>query len=162
MKNHDKIKNYQKQYFQQNREKINESRRQYEKNRRKTDVNFRLIRNTRRRIHHALKGKSKSSSTREILGLDIDLYRKWIEFQFTPEMNWFNIQIDHVKPICLFDVSKDEELKEAFNWKNTQPLLKEVHAQKGIKFNFLDYQLQFIKAYQFLRLNEEGFNENLH
>ena len=73
-------------------------------------------------------------------------------------MNWFNIQIDHVKPICLFDVSEDEELKEAFNWKNTQPLLKEVHAQKGIKFNFLDYQLQFIKAYQFLRLNEADVN----
>ena len=162
MKNHDKIKNYQKQYFQQNREKINESRRQYEKNRRKTDVNFRLIRNTRRRIHHALKGKSKSSSTREILGLDIDLYRKWIEFQFTPEMNWFNIQIDHVKPICLFDVSKDEELKEAFRWENTQPLLKEVHARKGVKFNFLDYQLQFIKAYQFIKLNEKGPNEDIH
>ena len=66
-------------------------------------------------------------------------------------MNWSNIQVDHVKPICLFDVSKDEKLKEAFNWKNTQPLLKEVHAQKGTKFNFLDYQLQFIETYQILR-----------
>ena len=34
--------------------------------------------------------------------------------------------------------------------------MKEVHQKKGIKFNFLDYQLQFIKAYQFLKLNEEG------
>ena len=77
----------------------------------------------------------------------------------TPEMNWQNIEIDHVKAISLFDVSKDEELKEAFNWKNTQPLLKEVHQQNGTKFNFLDYQLQFIKAYQFLKVNEkEGLN----
>ena len=37
-------------------------------------------------------------------------------------MNWDNINIDHVKPICLFDVSKDEELKAAFNYINTQPL----------------------------------------
>ena len=67
------------------------------------------------------------------------------------------IEIDRVGPISMFDVSKDEELGEAFNWKNTQPLLKEVHQQKGIKFNFLDYQLQFIKAYQFLKLNgQEG------
>ena len=66
-------------------------------------------------------------------------------------MNWSKIEIDHVKPICTFDLSKDEELGEAFNWKNTQPLLKEVHQQKGIKFNFLDYQLQFIKVYQFLK-----------
>ena len=69
----------------------------------------------------------------------------------TPDMNWTNIELDHVKPICMSDVSKDEELKEAFKWKNTQPLLKEVHQQKGIKFSFLDYQLHFTKAYQFLK-----------
>ena len=147
-----------KQYRYENREKRNI----YLKNRRKMDLNFKLICNTTRRIHRALKGKSKSSSTRDILGMDIDLYRKWIEFQFTPEMNWSNIEIDHVKPICMFDVTKDEELKEAFNWKNTQPLLKQDHQQKGVKFNFLDYQLQFIKAYQFIKLNEERFNENIH
>ena len=62
----------------------------------------------------------------------------------------------------MFDVSKDEELKEAFRWENTQPLLKEVHARKGVKFNFLDYQLQFIKAYQFIKLNEKGPNEDIH
>ena len=102
---------------------------EYNKNRIKTDVDFRLICNTRRRVHHALNGKSKSSSRKEILGNDVDSYRKWIAFQFTPEMNWSNIEIDHFKPICMFDVSKDERLREAFNWKNTQPLLKEVHQQ---------------------------------
>ena len=156
--NKDKICLYNKDYFQHNKNIIHESR----KNRRKTDVNFRLICNTRRRIHHALNGKPKSISTKEILGIDIETYKKWIEWQMTPDMTWNNIQIDHVKPICLFDVTKDEELKEAFNWKNTQPLLKEVHSHKGIKFNFLDYQLQFIKAYQFIKLNEERFNENIH
>ena len=89
---------------------------------------------------------TKQSSIRQILGIDIDLYRKWIEWQFTPEMNWSNTEIDHMKAICLFDLSKDEELKEACSWKNTQPLLKQDHRQKGTKFNFLDYQLQFIKA----------------
>ena len=39
--------------------------------------------------------------------MDINLYRKWIEFQFTPEMNWSNIEVDQVKAICLFDLSKD-------------------------------------------------------
>ena len=51
-------------------------------------------------------------------------------------MNWQNIEIDHVQTICLFVVSKDEEIKEAFNWKNTQPLLKHDHQQKCIKFVF--------------------------
>ena len=66
-----------------------------------------------------------------------------------------NIEIDHVKPICLFHVPKYEEIKKALNWKNTQPLLKDDHQQKGIKFNFLDYQLQFFKVCQFLKLNDE-------
>ena len=105
---------------------------------------------------------TKQSSTLDILGMDIDFYRKWIEIQMTPEMNWSNIEIDHVKAICLFGLSKDEELKEAFNWKNNQPLLKKDNQLKGTKFNFLDYQLQFIKAYQFIKLNEERFNGDLH
>ena len=134
----------------------------YIKNRIKIDVIFRIIRSTRRRIHKALNGKLKSSSTRDIIGIDIDPYRKWTEWQMTPDLNWSNAEIDHVKPICVFDVSKEEELKEAFNWKNTQPLLKQHYQLKGTKFNFLDYQLKIVKAYQFIRLNEEGFNENIH
>ena len=103
---------------------------EYIKNKIKTDVNFRLIRNTRQRNHHVLNGKSKSSPIREILGIDIDLYKKWIEYQFTPEVNWSNIEIDHVKAICRFGVSDDEQLKESFSWKNTQALLKHDHHQK--------------------------------
>ena len=109
-KNIDEINLYKKIYFQHNKNKIYE----YRKNRRKTDVNFRLICNTRRRIHHALNGKSQSISTKEILGIDIKTYKKWIEWQMTPDMTWDNIEIDHVKAICLFDISNDEQLKEAF------------------------------------------------
>ena len=156
--NPDKVKQIQKKYNEQNKEKRNI----YLKNKRETDVNFRLISNTRNRIYKSLKGMTKQSSTKEILGIDNETYKKWLEFQFTPEMNWSNIEIDHVKPICLFDISKDEELREAFNWKNTQPILKHDHQQKGVKFNLLDYQLQFIKAYQFNKLIEGRFNENIH
>ena len=73
-------------------------------------------------------------------------------------MNWSNIEIDHVKPICMFDISEDQKLKKTFSEKITQPLLKEVYSEKGIKFNVVEYQLQFIKAYQFLKTNEEGNN----
>ena len=100
----------------------------------------------------------KSSSTKDILGIDVETYRKWIEWQMTPDMTWDNIEIDHVRPISSFDISDDEQLKEAFNWRNTQPLLKEIHQKKGTKYNFLDYRLQFIKSYQFLNLNEKGSN----
>ena len=142
-------------YNEQNRERRNK----YLENQRETDIKFRLISNTRNRIYNSLKGMTKQSSSKDILGIDIETYKKWIEYQLTPEMNWSNIEINHVKAICLFDVSKDEELGEAFNWKNTQPLLKEVHQRKGTKPNLLDYQLQFIKAYQFLKLyDQQGLN----
>ena len=140
-----------KKYNEQNKERRNI----YLRDKRETDVNFRIITNTRNSIYKSLKGTTKQKSTKEILGIDIETYKKWIEYQMTPEMNWSNIEIDHVEAISLFDVSKDEELGEAFNWKNTQPLLKHDHQKKGIKFSFLDYQLQFIKAYQFLRINEQ-------
>ena len=119
----DRLNNCQKNYNFENKEKII----LYIKNRITTDVNFQVIHNTRRTIHHALNGKLKSSSTRDILGIEIETYRKWIERQMAPEMNWDNIEIDHVKAICMFDVSKDEGLREAFTWKNTQPLLKHDH-----------------------------------
>ena len=152
--NRDRIKEYQIK----NHNKIMARKKIYSNNRYKTDINFRLICKTRSRIRQALQGKTKSSSTIDILGINIETYKKWIKFQMTPEMNWTNIEIDHVKPICTFDLSDDEQLKEAFNWINTQPLLKHDHQQKGIKFNFLDFQLQFIKAYQFLKIYEQGLN----
>ena len=71
-------------------------------------------------ITKALKATSKSFSTREILGIDVETYKKWIEWQMTPELNWTTIELEHVKPICMFDVSKDEDLKQAYNWQNTQ------------------------------------------
>ena len=134
---------------------MNKKIEEFMRNRKKTDFGFQLIRKTRRRIHHALNGKSKSSSTLDILGTDVETYRKWIQWQMTPAMNWSNIEVVHEKNICLIDVSKDEELKDAFFWKNTQPLLKHDNQLKGTKLFLLDYQLQFIKANQFLKLNEE-------
>ena len=61
-------------------------------------------------------------------------------------MNWSTVEIDHVKPISMFDASDDEELKFAFNWKNTQTLLEEIHSKKDVKINLLDCQKQFTKA----------------
>ena len=115
----------------------------------KTDNNFRFVCKTRRRIHQALQRKIKTPFTKEFIGMDVDSYRKWIDYQMTPEMNWTNFEIDHLRPISSFDISKDEELREAFNWKNTQPFLKHDHHEKGTKYKFSDYQLQFIRSYQF-------------
>ena len=76
-------------------------------NRMKSDVNSQIICIRRRMIHHALNGKLKSSSTIDILGTDNDTNRRWIEYQFTPEMNWSKIDIDQVRLISSFEISKD-------------------------------------------------------
>ena len=73
----------------------------------------------------------------------------------TPERSWLNIEIDHLKSVSSFDVSKDEELRETFIWNNTQPFLKEVLQQKETKFIFFDYRLQFKRPYQCIRRNDE-------
>ena len=73
-------------------------------------------------------------------------------------MNWGNTEVDYVKPICMFDISVIEQLKENFNWLNTQPLLKKVHKQKGIKYKFVVYGLKLLRSYQNLKLNEERPN----
>ena len=50
-------------------------------------------------------------------------------------MNWLNIESDHVRPTFSFDISYIDELKEAFNWKNTL-LFQRDHQQNGTKYNF--------------------------
>ena len=55
----------------------------------------------------------------------------------TPDKNWSFIENDHVKPFFRFEVSEDERLKETFNWKNKQTLIKQIHLKKITKFDFL-------------------------
>ena len=143
--NKERILAQESEYRQQNKERIKE----YYRNRHNNNTNARLAQNTRTRIKTAIKGHSKSLHTREILGINIETYKKLIEYQMSSEMNWKNIHIDHVKPISLFDVSKEEDLLEAFYWVNTQPLLKKDNLQKSNKFIEEVYNNQFIKAREF-------------
>ena len=143
----------------ENGEKTNFHHNEFVKNGNKTDVNFRLIYDTRRRIHHALRNVTKSSS---IVFFDIDSFRKRVENQMKSEMNWLNTEIDHVKPIPSVDVSKDEQLREAINWTNRQPQMKKNYQHEGAKIDFLEYRLQLMKAYQFIKLNKEGLIKDFH
>lgn len=72
----------------------------------------------------------KKSKTTEIIGCSIIEYKKHIESQFEDWMSWDNYgngkdkwNIDHIIPISYFDLTNDDELKKAFNYKNCRPLL---------------------------------------
>ena len=83
LQNRDRIKEYQLK----NHDKIKAPKKIYSSFKEKSDKNFRLFRKPRIRIRQALIRKTKTISTKEFSSIDIDLYRKWIEYQFTPEMN---------------------------------------------------------------------------
>jgi hypothetical protein len=84
----------------------------------KNDIEFKLLKLTRTRLHHFLKGRHKAEGTRAILGIDLTEYKEYLEKQFTEGMSWENFgkwEIDHILP-----VSKGG----SFHYTNTQPLWK--------------------------------------
>lgn len=72
-----------------------------------------------------------------LLGCTMRDYMIYLEAQFTDGMSWDNWGnlwvIDHIKPTHLFDPWNDAELKLCYNYKNTRPLLKQVH--ESMNFN---------------------------
>ena len=75
------------------------SNKKYGKEEKKTEVNYRFIKITRCRINHAFNGKFKSFFTKDIFGLDIDTFKKWIDIQMTRDLNWKKINIDRIRPV---------------------------------------------------------------
>ena len=75
----------------------------------------------------------RTSSAKDLLGIDIDICRKWIKLRISPEMNCCIIHDDYIRPLPSFFVSKEEELKQGFNWKNTQLPLKKKTISKRVE-----------------------------
>jgi hypothetical protein len=93
----------------------------------KNDIEYKLLKLTRTRLHHYLKGKHKAESTKAILGIDLTGYKLYLESKFTEDMNWDNFgewEIDHIMP-----VSKGG----SFHYTNTQPLWKTENRKKSNK-----------------------------
>ncbi len=125
---------YLKKYYECNKDKILEVTNAYTKSRCQKDPLFRLARNLRRRLHNALKGKSKSKKTLDLLGCSIDDLKNHIEAKFRDGMDWNNYgsvwHIDHIKPLALFDLSNDSDISAACNYVNLQPLIAKENLKK--------------------------------
>ena len=110
-----------------------------EKELRKTNPQFRLDSNLRRRINHALKQTSKSQSALVLLGCTVEYLKRHLESLFKEGMNWDNYglrgwHIDHIKPCSAFDLTDIEQQKQCFNYKNLQPLWCTENLKKGTKY----------------------------
>jgi len=103
------------------------------------DEFFRLNRVLRSRIKMALGNYKKSNKTKNLVGLDINDLKVYLESKFTEGMSWDNYgyygwHIDHIKPCSLFDLSKEEEQKKCFHYTNMQPLWRLDNMKKSNKY----------------------------
>ena len=69
--------------------------------------------------------------------------------------------LDHCLPIASFNLLDENDMKKCFNWVNLRPMYVKDNIVKSDKNDMRLYLLQEIKTYQFIRLNEERFNENI-
>lgn len=91
------------------------------------DPSYRLSCNLRSRLKGAIKGNYKSGSAVRDLGCSIEELKLHLESQFKPGMSWSNYgfcgwHIDHIKPLASFDLTDRQQLLEACNYTNLQPL----------------------------------------
>ena len=134
LKNKEKDKNDQAKWRLENKE----WRRNYEKNRYKTDINFRLTKLCRNRIRKIIKGESKSASTMKLIGCTPDELRQHLESKFEPWMNWENQgqggwDIDHIIAMSKFDLSCPVQQHACCHYSNLQPMEHIANIKKGDK-----------------------------
>src|ERR1043165_1490889 len=117
--------------------------------RRRYDPEFKLAENVRSRLRAALKGKSKSQTTRKLIGIDFEMFTKWIEFQLEEGMTMKNHgtiwHIDHVLPLSSFNLLDEDELHKAMIWINLRPLTPIKNMQKSNKIDRWLYIMQEVK-----------------
>jgi hypothetical protein len=136
-KNKEKIVAYNKIYGQKNRNKLNKKACETNKIRRKNDSTFALMRRERVRVYDVLKGIRKAAKTETLLGCSYDFFRGYIEGKFVENMGWHNMgewHIDHIQPLCSFDLNDVEQQKQAFHYTNQQPLWAMDNLKKGAKY----------------------------
>lgn len=140
-----KAKAYRKKYqeseagkrsIKKNRLKLKESgyQKRYAKEKWDNDIEYRLTKLLRGRVRAAITKGYKSAHTLELLGCSIDELKVHLEQQFEPGMTWDNYgewHIDHIIPCNYFDLTKEENQRICFNYRNLQPLWAEENHKKN-------------------------------
>jgi hypothetical protein len=108
-----------------NREMYLTTNREYDAKQLRENLQRRISKNLRHRLRKAMLGQTRGLSAVRDLGLSISEFRQYMEGLFSDGMTWGNYgewEIDHVKPLALFDLSIDAQVLIACNYKNLQPL----------------------------------------
>lgn len=145
-----------KESLRRSNKKRMESGKQHEyfKIRRKEDKLFALTCSLRTRLTRALKDSYKTDSTFNLIGCSLEDLRKHLKNQFVEGMTWDNYggrsgwQVDHIIPCSYFDLTKEEDQRICFNFRNLQPLWAKDNNQKKNKLpeNYLE-RIEGIESY---------------
>lgn len=126
-----------KKWYWNNKERALANHVEYDRKRTKVDLNYRLAKNLRSRLHNAMRGGPKSTSAVRHLGCSIPELQAHLEACFTQEMNWDNYgtvwEIDHIRPLANYDLSNPEIAMQLCHYTNLQPLLVLENKRKSNK-----------------------------
>lgn len=122
-----------KNYYEKNKLKWRERNRKeyagYKRKREAIDADFKARNRLRTALYVAIKKESKKSFILKFLGCSIPELKKHLESQFKNGMTWDSYgkgdgkwSIDHIKPLKDFDLTKEQEIKDAMNYKNVRPM----------------------------------------
>lgn len=135
------IKDYE-QYKEKRKESMQkwyQKNKKYKREKRQSDINYRLANAIRAAIWRSLGGNSRSKKWENILGYTLEKLKCHLEAQFKDGMNWSNYgewQIDHIKPLSSFDIlsTEDNDFKKCWELDNLQPLWAEDNRRKWANY----------------------------
>lgn len=118
-----------------------------------TNMNYRIKKSLAARLRSVI---VKNNSTMNYIGCNIQYIREWLEYNFTSEMNWNNYgsfwSIDHIIPVCKFDLTKEDEKFKCWNWSNLMPVpINYNSSKKGINMEQVKYIIDKLQKFK-----EEG------
>lgn len=106
--------------------------------RKKTDVHYHITCNLRARLNQAIRKCYKAGSAINDLGCSVEEFKSYITTLFKEGMRWENYgewHLDHVKPLCSFDLTKRDEFVKAVHYTNYQPLWAEDNWSKNGRYD---------------------------
>lgn len=150
--NRNNLREYHKVWREENREAVNYKSNKWNKDRKSSDISYKVKTNIRTAFYSCLKERNinKFDRTFNILGYTLMDLMLHLEGQFTDGMSWDNYgqwHIDHIKPMTSFDFNStnDENFRLCWSLENLQPLWAKDNLSKGDKlFPSLDFHSQKI------------------
>lgn len=111
-----------------------------QRHRRRTDPIHRLLSNIRGGLWSCLKGRTKTSSSLDYVGLTAQELMEHLEAKFTEGMtrdNYGKWHVDHIRPLASYDFTgpdREDQLYKAWNYTNLQPLWAKDNMEKSAKW----------------------------